>query len=458
VIREAGNNVYFVGARSSWYPQRGLQLAQYDAVFRYPKGLTLVSAGEAVEDRTDGEWRVTHWKTPVPLRLLGFNLGRFERSVQERGGYKLAVYGNRTLEGVSPAPAPVIFPTPPTSGFPQRRRVDVPLIAPPPTPAPNPLARLERMAGELAEAFEFLASRFGAPPLKVVNVTPIPGRFGQGFPGLLYLSTLSYIDPAIAARSADGPLYFEILQAHEIAHQWWGNLVTPGAMEDDWLMEALANYSALIYVEKKRGAKALDSVLQLYKRHLLRPDEEGNTLESAGPIVWGTRLSHSVSPGAWQAITYEKGSWILHMLRRRIGEAPFQKMLSELVRRFATTPLTNADLQTLAAELSPANKASIRSFFDTWVHGTGVPDLKLQHKVLATRTGVSVTGTLTQSATDDDFTVEVPVEIQFGRGRSMTHWVKTASGPLEFSVKLPAGVVASQVKVTLDPNGWLLRR
>lgn len=463
VIREAGNGVFFVGSRANWYPQRGLQMAQFDAKFRYPKALSLVSAGDATEDAVDGDWHITRWRTAVPIRLLGFNLGRFEHSSQTRGAYKIDVYANRQMEGTS-TPPPLMAPAPPPASGRSMRRADQTILLPPTPPPPSPLARLEKMASEMGETLEFMTTRLGPPPLKTVNVTPIPGRFGQGFPGLLYLSTLNYVDPNTQANAAkqDGPLYFEILQAHEVAHQWWGNLVAPGAMEDDWLMEGLANYTALLYVEKKRGTKALDGVLDLYKERLLRTGEDGKTVESAGPIVWGARLSSSQMPQAWQAITYEKGSWILHMLRRRMGDAAFTGLLSELTKRFAKAPLTNGDLQRLATELMPTGEKSktntIAAFFDTWVYGTGVPQLKLQHKVTATRAGVVVTGTITQTAAEEDFTTEIPVEIQLGRGKSLTHWVRTSSDPVDFSVNLPPGVLPAQVKVALDPANSVLRR
>jgi aminopeptidase N len=200
-----------------------------------------------------------------------------------------------------------------------------------------------------------------------------------------------------------------------------------------------------------------------YQERLLRTGEDGKTVESAGPIVWGTRLASSQMPQAWQAITYEKGSWILHMLRHRLGDAAFRKLLGELTRRYAMAPLTNGDLQRLAAELMPGGNAksnglTMAAFFDTWVYGTGVPEVKLQSKVTATRAGVVVTGTVTQSGVGEEFTAEVPVEISLGRGRTMTQWVKTASDPVEFTVKLPPGTVAAQVKAAMDPAGWVLRR
>lgn len=459
VIRDAGNGVYYVTARSNWYPQRGLQMARYDARFRYPKNLTLVSAGEPTEVAAEGDLQTSRWVTPLPVRMLGFNLGKFEHAGQTRGAYKLEVYANPSLErALTPLPA-VVTPMPPPA-WPRgpRRAMEMPAVLAAPVP-PSPLARLEKMSAELAETLDFMATRLGPPPLKTLNVTPIPGRFGQGFPGLLYLSTLAYLDPRHQNErpAQDGPGYFEILQAHEVAHQWWGNLVTPGGGEDEWLMEALANYTALLFFEKKRGTKAMDAVLATYRDHLLRENEEGKTVESAGPIIWGTRLSNSQAPGAWQAITYEKGTWIMHMLRRRLGEAAFQKMLAEFTRRFAMAPLTNADLQAVAAEVAPPDaRKGVASFLDTWVYGTGIPELALTHKVNAAARTVS--GTITQKGVAEDFSAEVPVEIQLGRGRVLTQWVRTASEPVDFSVKLPPGVVAAQVKVALDPAHGLLRR
>ena len=86
-------------------------------------------------------------------------------------------------------------------------------------------------------------------------------------------------------------------------------------------MEALANYSSILLLEKRKGRKALEAVLDEYRENLLRAAAEGNTVESAGPIVRGTRLSSSRATNSWRAIMYEKGSWIIHMLRVKMGEA-----------------------------------------------------------------------------------------------------------------------------------------
>jgi hypothetical protein len=455
VIREAGNGVYFVGARANWYPQRGLEFSQYEATFRYPAGLSLVSAGEPVEESVAGEWKTSRWKTEQPIRVLGFNLGAFRRERRERAGYRLDVYGNQAVEAALTPPVTVMLPPAIAAGPRSPRRPEFPLITA--APAPSPVSRLEQVSNDLIDTLDFFAQRLGPPPLKQVNVTPIPGRFGQGFPGLLYLSTLTFLDQrtqeAALRGSTSAPFFLEILQAHEIAHQWWGNAVTPRTVEDDWLMEALANYTAMQYLEKKRGPKALDQVLASFRTRLLStaPDS-GKTLESAGPIVWGLRLATAELPAAWQAITYEKGPWILHMLRRRMGDAAFNKLLAELVRRFQSLPISTESFREVAAEFLPpgVKDRKLTAFFDTWVYGSGVPDLSLTFKTQ----GLALSGVVTQSGVGEEYSTEVPVEVTLRSGKTITHWVTTAHEGAEFTIRVPGPVA----KVTLDPGHFVLRR
>ncbi len=102
---------------------------------------------------------------------------------------------------------------------------------------------------------DFMTVQFGPPPLPYLAVTPIPGNFGQGFPGLVYLSTLAYLNPdqrpASLRDSSQETFFSELLEDHETAHQWWGNLVVPAGYQDEWLIESLANYSALLAARKE---------------------------------------------------------------------------------------------------------------------------------------------------------------------------------------------------------------
>ncbi len=460
VISDAGNGVYFVGARGSWYPNRFPQFARYDISFRYPKDLDLVATGKTIEQREEGEWRVSRHRIDTPVRMAGFNLGRFEHQSVTRGGYTVDVYANRGIEDALRPKQEIIAVPLPQPGPPGDRRWTVDLSPFPENIPTKTGAHLEQFAHEIAGGLEFMAGYFGPPVLKTLTVSPIPGTFGQGFPGLIYLSTLAYLDPRyrpVEARSEIQQLFFsEIMPAHETAHQWWGNVVASAGNEDDWMMEALANYSALLYLEKHKGVRALDQVLADYRTRLLTKLPSGATVESTGPIIWGERLTLSKVPDAWRVITYEKGSWILHMLRRRLGDERFLAMLGQLRKRYQFRTMTTDDLRVAAADALPAGSFDPRleGFFEQWVYSTGIPTFKLQSSVHGKAPSLRVTGTVTQADAPEDFSTWVPVEIQFPKGKPLVHWVKTSNGAASFS----ATVRQAPARVVLDPGGSVLHR
>jgi aminopeptidase N len=209
-----------------------------------------------------------------------------------------------------------------------------------------------------------------------------------------------------------------------------------------------------LWLEKKKGTKAMEQVLDEYRDHLTAKDDQGKTPESAGPIIWGSRLESSQQSDAWRAITYEKGSWIFHMLRRRLGDERFMKMLAELRKRYEFKGVSTDNLRELAKEFLPpkTSPAVIDAFFENWVYATGIPTLKLKFAMKGVAPAVKVTGSVTQSGVDDDFTAEVPVEIQFAKG-SQTIWVRTSNEAVPFSATVK--LVPTRVVI---PDSVLARR
>jgi len=457
VIQKAGDDVFYVTSRGTWYPRLGMEFANYDMTFRYPKNLTLVATGTPVEDRTEGDWRITRRKTDSPIRLAGFNLGNFQLNSIAQNGYKIDVYANRHLERAL-QPKTVLNSIQPTNTFPiQRpRRAPEGLLSEATTPLqppPDPAARLDQLAKGVADALDFMTAQFGPAPIRHLAVTPIPGGFGQGFPGLVYLSTVAYLDPGQRPQSlrqeVEQTFYSEILENHEVAHQWWGNMVVSAGYSDEWLMESLANYSALLMLEKKKGPKAVDVVLESYKSHLLTKSEVGKTLESSGPITWGYRLQSSLAPNAWRPVTYEKGTWIIHMIRRRLGDQRFMALLREVATRYRFAPISTEQFRELAAGYTApkSQDPALKTFFENWVYGTGIPSVKLTYSVR----GLKLSGTVAQRGVDDDFTALVPLEVQTGRQRAL-YWLSTGTDAVPFSIPLKA----PPTKVALLANDSLI--
>jgi hypothetical protein len=467
VVLEAGHNVYFVSARGTWYPGRGLQFATYDVIYRYPANLDLVAAGQVKEDRVEGDTRITHRVPDGPVRLLGFNLGEYERRLTERDGLTVEVCANKQMEDAlrplaQQPPAPLSAPDgtrpvrrPRSIQIPEAMQAEVQ-----PQRILNPSDQLTRIAGEVENAMAFYRARFGEPPLKHIEVSPLPGRFGQGFAGMIYLPTVNYLAPDVAISDhlspADRAFFQDLLVAHEIAHQWWGNTVTSVSYHHEWLMEALSSYSAVMYMETRVGPKADELALDSFRKSLFVKGPDGETAESEGPVVQGRRLEGSNNPNASAAVIYGKGTWIMHMLRRRMGDEQWLKMLAEMRRRYQWKPIDTEAFRLLCAEFLPPGSpdAKLENFFDLWVYGTGVPTLKLTYTVKGKPGAYKLTGTVTQTDVPDDYSIAVPIEIQTGRGKPVVQQVRTGSDPVEFSVN----VTAANARAVLDPGWSVLRR
>ncbi|MBI3666691.1 MAG: hypothetical protein HY236_10795 [Acidobacteria bacterium] len=456
VITDSGHGIYYVGARGNWYPTHGAPFTEYELLFQYPKRLQMVATGRQVETSVAGDVRTTRWKSDGKIRLAAFNLGDYERASVKVGEYTVEVCANKRLEPELQRRAPPLLPM----GTIDHRNRTTPLGAfSAPEPAASPARRTNQVAHDSGEAVQFFLSRFGPPATRHLTVSPIPGRFGEGFPGLVYLSTLSYYQPEdqpLEKLSAGARVFYtEQLGAHEIAHQWWGNLVTSSGYHDEWLMESLADYSALLYLEQRKGGRVAEGILARYKSNLLAKLESGGTVESAGAIVLGERLRSSRSPAARHVIIYEKGAWVLHMLRHLMGDQKFFALLRELRKRYERQEVTTEQFRELAAQFLPAvpQDPNLENFFYQWVYSTGVPTLKMEYRVSGKAPPYRLTGVVRQSGVPEDFSVPVPIEIQLaGTGEKIELRVQTADGEAPFSLMLDQ----RPSRVALDPKDSVL--
>jgi hypothetical protein len=370
---------------------------------------------------------------------------------------------------------------------------------PPPAPAPDSAAVASEMAHDLAPVVDYFSRTFGPLPIDNLRVSPIPGRFGQGWPGLIYLPTLAYLlpyDPA--ARSSDRlDVYFRsLLPVHEIAHQWWGHVVIPASYRDEWISEALASYSALLWLEQKdkSGPRKVREVLDLYRHQLLEKHND-ETAEAAGPLALGFRLDNSRTPSGTERIYYDKGPWVIHMLRQLMrdpksgSDAAFFQFLRALKEEFTGKPLTTAAFRQLAERYVSAamnaeagNKGrTLEWFFEQWVYGSGIPELKVEAKIevraapSAAKTGSAqagsakpgakraavsaagkIAGTATLQGVEEAWVVPAPIYVQTAHGEVFAGValavVPGGADDPHFSLPLPAGAQ----KVVVDPGQAVL--
>src|SRR6266576_4941360 len=157
-------------------------------------------------------------------------------------------------------------------------------VAAPPPPSPSPADALKQLGKEIDSAIRFYETFSGPFPFHNLSVSQIPGTFGQGWPGLLYVSTFSFLSREAQQRAGLTPTgqehFTELVPYHEVAHQWWGNVVGWSSYRDQWIDEAISNYLALLFADTRGNPDhTLRVWLTRYRRQLTEksPDADEPT-------------------------------------------------------------------------------------------------------------------------------------------------------------------------------------
>jgi hypothetical protein len=448
VIENYGNSVLYVGAHESWYPHYGDagDFAPYDLTFRWPKHLRLAATGEKSEEHEEGEFLVAHWKSNLPFAEAGFNLGEYAVNSLSTGDHTVEVYANKLLEQAIVTRlahhAAAIGDPPLSPSFPIRNPAEEMMNAPPPSPADA----LNSLAREVNSSIIFFEKYNGPFPFRHLVVSQIPGTFGQGWPGLLYLSTFSFLphetqeEAGLNATSQE--TFTDIIPVHEVAHQWWGNVVGWSLYRDQWIDEGLSVYLSLLFADsQKMPDRTLQTWLARYRKRLTtKPIDADLAPGDIGPVTMGTRLSSSKSPDAYDVVVYTKGAWIFHMLREMLREpnsrdqdARFMALLHSLVTKYAQKPLSTEQLQkeveaVMTPKMDLEGGKSMEWFFEEYVRGTGVPHYKVEFTTHKTDKGFQVRGKLFQSGVPRSFIAPVPLYVSLPAGHSVLLGTVVAAG------------------------------
>ncbi len=238
----------------------------------------------------------------------------------------------------------------------------------------------------------------------------------------------------IGSNFVSGKNYFEDVYVHELAHHWWGNAVGPATWKDIWLNEGFATYSEAIYAEAVSDKSALQStMLSKYA------DDFTGTLYDPGKNLFSSKV-------------YDKGAWVLHMLRWELGDSVFFKILREYFEAYKYKSASTLDFISVCEQVS---KKDLKKFFDQWVF-IGTENLQLDYKwKLKLQKDEKCLIILDLSQKQEqyypfDFKLEVMFEYDDNKSFSRIYNVNSKEQSIEILLdKIPNQLI-------LDPNNWLL--
>jgi aminopeptidase N len=358
-----------------------------------PAHYQVVSNGVLI-DETDlaGGLRRTHWKQSVPIASWLYTLGVARFAAHHAG----------TVQGVPLQ----------TWVFPQDRDAGTRLFE-----------------DTSRRAMNFFATHIGPYPYEKLANIQATGFSG----GTEYATAIFYGEKGVSAGR--GPV------VHEIAHQWWGNAVTERDWDDVWLSEGFATYFSFLFTEHDEGRDAFVDGLKRSRGQILQ-------LERKLPDTPVIHRNLSDMSKVLNNLVYQKGGWVLHMLRADVGTEAFWTGIREYYRRYRDRNASTAELRAIFEQVSGK---PLGWLFSQWLTRPGVPRLEGSWRYRADRKLIEVTLTQSQPAEPWQLPVEIGVIDAAGqRPRVERLMMSERRATMTYpSEGRPASVI-------LDPNTWLL--
>jgi aminopeptidase N len=289
--------------------------ALFSLDLRIPKGMQTLSVGRQLGRRPgpDGS-EIVSWRTsrPYSAYLFGFAIGRYTRVEGHIGGSKL-VYMSDIAEA----------------------------------------DELKRRFEETGAMVRFLSDKAGVPlPDAQYIQLLVSGDEAQE------AATYSVIGDEALPKTAGDPAEDWVI-VHELAHQWWGNLVTCATLQDFWLNEGITTFMTAAWKEHRYGRAAYDAELDIARGRLARARAKGFDK----PLAWA---GHYPSLGPRRDIQYGKGALFMDRLRTVVGDDAFWAGLKRYTREHAGGTVTSIDLE---RALEAASGRDLHPLFVEWVFG-----------------------------------------------------------------------------------------
>lgn len=287
--------------------------ATYDFTLTAPDYLTTLANGDLVSRRTSVGRTVSRWRMRQPMasELSMIAIGRYNVRVGKtgRGVPNLTATGSSLAIG------------------------------------PTAARRFQRQTGDI---LDFQTSTFGSYPFS--STGGIADRIGVGY--ALESQGRPVYDVSTPGRTPSGDLI-----AHELAHQWFGDSVTPRRWADIWLNEGFATYAEWLYYERFADTPVRESFNEVYAT-------------PAGDALWRGKVAAPGRDHIFDALVYQRGAMALYVLRTTIGDAAFQRLLKEWPAAYRFGNASTRDFIAFAERLSGRD---LDPWATAWLYTAGKP-------------------------------------------------------------------------------------
>jgi aminopeptidase N len=243
--------------------------------------------------------------------------------------------------------------------------------------------------------------------------------------------------PSLAAKLITGNHEYDWILAHELAHQWFGNCISVKNWSHIWLNEGFANYAYALWKENTEGETAYRNVMQSWDKN-----------EFPGSVFI---KDASNKDALFSETTFQKGAWVLHMLRHIMGDNAFFNALKAYVKTYSYKSASTEDFESVCER---EYGRPLKWFFKEWVYGVNRPEYRYTWKAVPNGDRTKIKLTITQAQTNNDM-FQMPIDVIIKtdeKDEKFIAWQRSTSQDFEFFVD------GHPRQVDLDPNGWILKK
>ncbi len=415
-VRRDGQDIFYLmpGARESWYPSLGNEFGDFSTfhmTFHLPRRLQIIATGKQLSLTPEPGGTRAVWATDSPIPVAGFNLGDFKSSAAATPrGFQVTAFANTSLPDYA-------------SQLPEQGE------------ALGSMSTIPALKSEVSQgtaAIEIYSEFFGKLPYDHVALTQQSAcNYGQSWPMLVYLPTCAFWDATLQHQVGlldQDRGYWTQVTAHEVSHQWWGNLIGFSSYRDQWMSEGFATFSVGLYLlNTSNKMNDYRDFWTQQKNNILRKNAQGIRPIDVGPLTMGVRTANQKTGNVYQDLIYSKGAFVMHMLEMMCwnpnqGEAAFRRSMQQFVQDYSGKAATTEDFKaslekTMPPQLDLNHNGKLDWFFDEYVYGTELPRYTLTSEFTNTPDGqTSVHLNLTQANVSDKFAMLIPLYLQMESG------------------------------------------